>query len=71
MTLTDNIVIGFRYDEFNTHGLKDEEWKDLYEKQNLFFLEIFNKLKQEINNIVIFKYNDFSVVPRNSYIDIK
>lgn len=68
MARNDAIVIGFRYDEWNTDGLSDEEWDELDYKRKFEFLpDLFQNILQEALEkkievpVQIIKYNDFSV----------
>lgn len=66
----DAVVIGFRYDEFNLNGMNDDEWNNIFEKQQLWLFQFIEKLKYEFakkieNATTIIKYNEYSITSRN------
>ena len=61
------LVIGMRYNEFDSNGLNDEEWKDLYIKKSRFLNNFIKEMENDINNnfgtkVCIIKYNDYSII---------
>ncbi len=64
----DSLVIGFRYDEFNTDGLSDEEWEELNEKQYAFLTKQNQEMMTELSEkyhipVKVIEYDEYSVQP--------
>lgn len=67
---SDNLVLGFRYDEFDLNGMSDEEWSDNLWEQRRFLLEPTNEaiaaIRDELGwETTFFVYDDFHVNPLN------
>ena len=61
------MVIGIRYDDFNSNGLDDDQWAENYDKQLVLIGEIRDEVKEDIENSLnieceVFQYNDFSII---------
>lgn len=69
MTLSTNIVIGFRYDEFNDDGLSDDEWDALHNKQMEFLENLVSNLIKGNTELTVFQYSEFSTIPREEFIN--
>lgn len=66
------VVVGFRYDEFDMRGLRDEEWQDIYDKQTYFLYSLLKRMNEELKTklevpVTVIQYNDFSIRYRPSY----
>ena len=66
------MVLGFRYDEFNTQGKTDEQWDDNYNKQLEYINNIMNEAEDKLSKklgipVVIIKYDQFSIKKRIIY----
>ena len=66
MAGNDAIVVGVRYEEFNTNGLNDKEWSELHYNQLLFLGKTIDKINVSVLDMFkvpvnIIKYNEFSV----------
>ena len=69
---SDNLVLGFRYDEFNLNGMTDEEWDENLQDQRRFFVDMHQRLIAAIKekfgwDTTIFTYDDYHVNPLNEY----
>ncbi len=69
MVEENSIVIGFRYNEFNKEDLNNKQWEELHTKQENLIYNVINEIKNTFNKntndeLVIIKYNQFSVKPR-------
>lgn len=67
-----SLVLGFRYDEFNTQGKTDEQWDDNYNKQLEYINNIMNEAEDKLSKklgipVVIIKYDQFSIKKRIIY----
>ena len=61
----DNIIIGVRYDESEIDELDEKEWENLYFKQNEFLYDIMKKIQNELKDVTVIMYDEFSIIPRN------
>lgn len=62
---SDKLILGFRYDEFNSDGLTDDEWDELHEQQINDKFQALMELTLEMNKInndevKILEFNDFN-----------
>lgn len=70
---SNELVIGFRYNEFAQENISDEEWlkKQVARNELLYgslLEEMQNKLSSELGvSIKIIQYDEFSIMDRNSY----
>ena len=68
MAPNDSIIIGFRYNEFDLHGLNDEGWKNLYLEQLGFSNKVIKEMEALKTNMEmeynIISYNNFSIIKR-------
>ncbi len=62
----ENIVIGVRYDEFNTNGLTDDEWENLYNSQNEYLYKIMEEIENKSKEISVIRYDEFSIIPKKN-----
>ena len=63
------VILGLRYNIFDTNGLNDNEWKDLYFKQLEFLNSLIKEMKNNFINILnipinIIQYDDYSILRR-------
>ena len=65
---SNSIVIGFRYEQYDTENKTEDEWYEIYKKREFEFLNSFLKETETYfqsilpnQNIKIMQYNDFSV----------
>lgn len=63
------LVLGFRYDEFNSQGKSDDEWADNNNKQLLYLDDVMTEIERELSSVLgigvaIIKYDGFSAKKR-------
>ena len=69
---SDNLVLGFRYDDLNLNGMTDEEWSDNLWDQREFLLDQTNiaikAIKETLGwDTTFFVYDDYHVNPLNEF----
>ena len=66
MALSNELVIGFRYDKYNLQGMSDDEWNDNFEKQEDDLEIKLDDLRKNISQfsimpVKIIEYNDYNI----------
>lgn len=67
MAPNNSVVIGFNYNEFNTHGLDDKKWGELHDKQIRFLIDLLYDMAEDVENkldvpTIIKRYSGFSII---------
>ena len=76
MLPANSLVIGFRYDEFNSEGIPDDKWDIFYDRKESEKLNYFRDIdynQDKFKNVLIrfLEYNDFTIQKKSNNSNIK